>query len=277
MLIRILLALCVGFGSQIAAAASFSADAVQMRGSEISHARMYWADGRVRFEYLDQGVPMVQIFDTLNKKVIWLDTEKQVYLQQNLPDDSPLLTAHAVGTKGTQGRADPCVYFENAECTRLKTVEINGRKTAKWLITLNEGERDYHVFQWLDSEHAIPVRQENPDGSILDVHILDDQEYDGRVVRKVDMLAITPEGKSVRGIQWYDEELDVVVRQQSENGAIDELRNIRVEEVGESMFTIPDGYRSVETRLKDAQPRSALTFETVTKQEDTHVHGNRQP
>ena len=58
-----------------AIAVSFSADAVQLRKGEFSHARIYWTDKQVRFEYLDQGVAVAQIYDTLNKKIIWLDTE----------------------------------------------------------------------------------------------------------------------------------------------------------------------------------------------------------
>ena len=65
---------------------SFTADAVQIRGTEVSHARMFWNDGSVRFEYMDLGVPMVQIFDSKNNKVVWLDSAKKVYLERELTD-----------------------------------------------------------------------------------------------------------------------------------------------------------------------------------------------
>jgi hypothetical protein len=268
MFARILLTICMGLFVWPVSAASFSADAIQMRGADLSHARMYWSDGRVRFEYIDKGVPMVQIFDTVNNRVVWLDTEKKVYLEQELPAASPLSLAQSgkLGETSKSGKGlNPCQQLENAECYRLKEVVMNDRKTVKWLITIKEDGRDYHVFQWLDTRQGIPVRQENPDGSILDAHILDNQEYDGRPVRKVDMVAIMPDGRSVHGIQWYDNELDIIVRQQADSGIVDELRNIKVEKVSDSLFVIPDGYKSIGSRKTESATGSAHTLETVTE------------
>jgi hypothetical protein len=109
------------------------------------------------------------------------------------------------------------------------------------------------------------VRQENPDGSILDVNILDNQEVNGRQVRKVDMIAISPDGSSVHGIQWFDTELDIVVRQQTDDGSIDELRNIKVENIDPKLFAIPEGYKSVESQLSDLNKDPVKTFGTAIK------------
>jgi hypothetical protein len=236
-------------------AVSFTADAVQMRGTEISQARMFWNDGSVRFEYMDQGVPMVQIFDNRNNRVIWLDTEKKVYIQREITEQQ----AAPVNTKPAE-QYDPCVSFPDAECTHLKSTEMNDRQTDKWLITMNVAGKDQHVFQWIDKKHQILVRQENPDGSVLDVKILDDQEVNGRKARKVDMIALSPDGGSVHAIQWYDAELNIVVRQQADNGAVDELRNIQVEDVEPNLFAIPEGYKTVESQLSDLNQDPARTF-----------------
>jgi hypothetical protein len=240
-------------------AASFTADAVQIRGNEISQAKMFWNDGSVRFEYMDQGVPMVQIFDDRNNRVIWLDTEKKVYIQRELSEQQM-----APVNDGQAKQYDPCDSFADAECTHLKSAELNGRQTDKWLITLSVDGRDQHVFQWIDKKHRIPVRQENPDGSVLDVKIYDDQEVNGRKVRKVDMIALTPDGGSVQAIQWYDAELNIVVRQQADSGAVDELRNIRIEQVPPELFAIPEGYKTVESQLTDFNQDPARTFGTAT-------------
>jgi hypothetical protein len=117
----------------------------------------------------------------------------------------------------------------------------------------------------VDKKHQIVVRQENPDGSVLDVKILDDQEVNGRKARKIDMIAIAPDGSSVQGIQWYDAELDIVVRQQGDDGAIDELRNIKLETIEPQMFAIPEGYNTVESQLTDLNTKSAITFGTTKK------------
>ncbi len=253
----LLVMLCVLF-TYNTYAVSFTADAVQLRGADISHARMFWNDGSVRFEYTDQGVPMVQIFDNKNKKVIWLDAEKKVYIQRELTDQQ----AAPVTTRAVK-IFDPCDDFPDAECTRLKTAEINDRQTDKWLITFNVDGRDQHVFQWIDKQHQMIVHQENPDGSVLDVKILDGQELNDRKVRKVDMMAISPDGSSVQGIQWYDAELDIVVRQQADDGAIDELRNIKIETIKAEMFAVPEGYKTIESQLSDLDSKPGITFGTT--------------
>jgi hypothetical protein len=255
----ILITICLLLAN-ISHAVSFTADAIQLRGSEIGHARMYWNDGSVRFEYLDQGIPMVQIFDNKNRKVIWLDTEQKVYMQRELIEQQTIPANTEAADK-----FNPCVSFREAECNLLKSAEINGRQTDKWLVTFNVDGKDRHVFQWIDQEHKILVRQENPDGSILDVKILDNQEVNGRPVRKVDMIAISPDGSSVHGIQWFDAELNIVVRQQADDGSIDELRNIRVEDVNPGLFAIPEGYKSVESQLTDLNNESVNTFGSAIK------------
>ena len=255
----ILITICVLMAFN-ASAVSFTADAVQVRGSETSHAKMFWNDGSVRFEYKDQGISMVQIFDNKNKKVIWLDSAKKVYMQRELAGREAAQAATA-----TTKKYHPCVDFPQAECTHLKSAELNDRDTDKWLITLNADGRDQHIFQWIDKQYQVLVRQENPDGSVLDVKIYDDQELNGRKVRKVDMLAIAPDGSSVHAIQWYDSELDIVVRQQADDGAIDELRNIRIETINPEMFAVPEGYKTVESQLTDLNTRSTMTFGTADK------------
>ncbi|MBT8127222.1 MAG: hypothetical protein HKP12_04545 [Gammaproteobacteria bacterium] len=242
----ILLAICF-FLATDASAISFTADAIQMRGESPGQARMFWKDGSVRFEYLDQGVPMVQIFDNKNRKVIWLDTKNKVYMQRELTEEQA-----APVDINTSEKYNPCTNFTEAECNFLKSTQYNGRAADKWLLTFNVDDKDHHVFQWIDQQHRILIRQENPDGSVLDVKILDDQEVNGRQVRKVDMIAISPDGSSVHGIQWYDEELNIVVRQQVDDGSIDELRNIKVEDVSSNLFAIPEGYKSVESQLTDS-------------------------
>jgi hypothetical protein len=259
-IIKSLLVTLIVLTSINAHAVSFTADAVQHRGAEVSHAKMYWNDGNVRLEYMDQGVPMVQIFDNKNNKVVWLDAAKKVYIERELTDQQAVPV-----TAGAEKKYSPCDDFPDAECTRLKSAELNDRQTDKWLITFEVNGRDQHVFQWIDKKHQILVRQENPDGSVLDVKILDGQEVNGRQVRRVDMNAIDSAGNSVHAVQWYDPTLDIVVRQQANDGAIDELRNIRIETIKAEMFAIPDGYETVDSLLTDLSTKTSITFGTANK------------
>jgi hypothetical protein len=236
-------------------AASFTADAVQVRGENISHARMYWLDGNVRFEYIEDGVPMAQIFDNKNNKIIWLDNENKYYLERDMPENERVIA----GNK-TKKNHDPCKQFVDAECVFLKKTKVNDRDAGKWLITLVNNGHEFHIFQWIDSKYKIILRQENSDGSGLSVEIKDDQEINDRKVRKLTMVAFSAAGEEKQGTQWYDNELDIVVKQQYQNDVIDELQNIKVGEVSKNLFIIPEGYVPFDA-VKTAQKNEAV--ETV--------------
>ena len=233
-------------------AKSFSADAVQVRNGEFSHAKMFWSDGNVRFEYLDNGVPMIQIYNMKNKKIIWLDAENKLYAQ------SDLVSEHMIDSMLKESRmsSNPCELIKQAECTRLKEVNVDGRKAIKWLITTQLVGVDQHVFQWIDKEYNVVVRQENPDNSIIEVNIDDGQELNGRKVRKLN-ISVNSSGLRTSGSQWYDTELNIIVRQHYQNGAEDELRNIKVEKIGDAMFTIPDGYKLFDAEALASEPNSS--------------------
>lgn len=233
-------------------AASFTADAVQIRGESVSHAKMYWLDGNVRFEYTEDGVPMAQIFDNKNNKIIWLDNENKYYLERKMPDAEKVITG-----KKSKKTNDPCKQFIGAECVFLKKTKMNGREAEKWLITLNNDGQDFHVFQWIDSNYKNILRQENSDGTGLSVEIKDDQEINERKVRKLTMVAFSSSGEKKQGTQWYDNELDIVVKQEYQNDVVDELRNITPGKVSEKLFSVPKDYVLFDSSLKTAQQKEA--------------------
>ena len=223
-------------------AASFTADAVQIRGENISQAKMYWLDGDVRFEYLEDGVPMAQIFDNKNNKIIWLDLKNKYFLERDMPE-AERLASDSKKKKNT----DPCRQFPGAECVFLKKTKVNGREAEKWLITLNRNGEDFHIFQWIDSRYKNILRQENGDGSGMSVEIEENQTINERKVRKLTMHVYSASGEQQEGVQWYDNELDIVVRQQYQNDVVDELKNIKVGDVSNKLFVVPEGFVPYET------------------------------
>jgi hypothetical protein len=218
-------------------ATAFTADAVQIRGENISHAKMYWLDGNVRFEYTEDGVSMVQIFDNKNNKTIWLDNENKYYLEREISEAEKVISV-AKGKKNS----DPCKQFVGAECVFLKKAKINGRGAAKWLITLDNNGNDFHIIQWVDSKYKNILRQENSDGTGLSVEIIENLEMNNRKVRKLTMTAFSSSGEQKQGTQWYDSELDIVVKQEYQDNVVDELRNIKLGKVSKTLFVAPKDY-----------------------------------
>jgi len=236
----------------VSLATSFTADAVQIRGENTSHAKMYWLDGDVRFEYTEDGVPMAQIFDNKNNKIIWLDNENKYFLEKEMPEDEKVVA----GNKNTKTN-DPCKQFAGAECVFLKKTKMNGRDSEKWLITINNNGHEFHVFQWIDIKYKNILRQENSDGTGLSVVVKDNQEMNGRKVRKLTMIAFSASGEQKQGTQWYDNELDIVVKQEYQNDVVDELRNIEVGKVDKKLFAIPKDYALFDSMVQTAHQNEA--------------------
>ncbi len=229
-------------------AASFTADAVQIRGENISNAKMFWLDGNVRFEYTEDGVLMVQIFDNKNNKIIWLDTENKYFLEREMPENEKV-----IASRKSKKNTDPCKQFAGAECVFLKKTKIKGRAAEKWLITVENNGHDFHIFQWIDTKYKNILRQENSDGTGLSVDIKDNQEMNDRKVRKLTMVAFSASGEQQQGVQWYDNELDIVVKQQYEDNVVDELRNISVGKVSKKLFVIPKDYTKFDSSSETAE------------------------
>jgi hypothetical protein len=229
-------------------AASFTADAVQIRGENISNAKMFWLDGNVRFEYTEDGVLMVQIFDNKNNKIIWLDTENKYFLEREMPENEKV-----IASRKSKKNTDPCKQFAGAECVFLKKTKIKGRAAEKWLITVENNGHDFHIFQWIDAKYKNILRQENSDGTGLSVDIKDNQEMNDRKVRKLTMVAFSASGEQQQGVQWYDNELDIVVKQQYKDNVVDELRNISVGKVSKKLFVIPKDYTKFDSSSETAE------------------------
>ncbi len=229
-------------------AISFTADAVQTRGKQISHAKIVWQNNRVRFDYVKDGVSMTQIFDAAKNRVIWLDNKNKQYVETAMPDIKKIQAM--IKPEKTY---NPCVQFKHASCIHLKEAKINNRNTDNWLITMPTKHGDYHIFQWIDKKYKVVLRQENSDGSALNATLTDKLILDGRKVHKLDMYAYSTSGKETHGVQWYDNKLNIVIKQQYGNNYIDELKNIKPGKIKQAMFVIPETYKRYKKTMLTAQ------------------------
>jgi hypothetical protein len=66
------------------------------------------------------------------------------------------------------------------------------------------------------------------------------------------MTAFSSNGEQKQGTQWYDNELDIVVKQEYQNDIVDELRNIKIDKVSKDLFVIPGDYALYDATLTTA-------------------------
>jgi len=210
--------------------ADFSADIYQGTTRQMVHqGSMAVSKGRVRTEINRNGQKMIEIIEPLQGKAWLLNPQAKEYLERPVPKSVP----------AGETQQNPCHGLpKTASCRRAGTEMVNGRNSDKWRL-----QADGHTqLLWLDSEHHFPVRVVNDGQLAMEMQFLGSTRINGRQVEKWQSQMMSPEG-TTRVIQWYDPQLNIAIRQLLADGQIRELRNIRVGEQDDALFTLPDGYQ----------------------------------
>jgi hypothetical protein len=96
--------------------------------------------------------------------------------------------------------------------------------------------------QWIDKERGLALRQEMPNGQTTELKLVGKEKLGDREVEKWEMVATQPDQQPMRTFQWYDPQLELVVRQEFPGGFVSELKDLRVGKQPDSLFAIPAGY-----------------------------------
>jgi hypothetical protein len=198
--------------------------------------RMYVGTDRMRVEMSQQGRTMVRIVDDARRTEWILFPEERRYIEHATSptmDDAPMAGADA---------ESPCADMPGLVCRKLGQETIAGRSATKWEIGGSHQGRDFTTTQWIDDERGIPLLQELPNGQTIRLAPVGRETLDGREVEKWEMVASGPNRPESRTFQWYDPELELVIRQEFPGGIVNELRNIVVGEQREELFVVPSDY-----------------------------------
>jgi len=220
------------------AGSEFSADSVQ-RGpkGEMSSSKMYVGDGRVRTEMSHQGQQVIRVTDE-KRGVEWI----------MFPDQKKYMERKLGGPGGQPPSAkpspadDPCGGMPGLICHKIGEEEIGGRTAVKWEMETTQGGQTMKSTQWIDKQRGVPLRQEMPNGQTTELKLVGEEELNGRKVEKWEMVATAPGQPDAHSFQWFDEELDLAVRQEFPGGIVSELTNIRVGKQPDELFNVPAGY-----------------------------------
>lgn len=226
-------------GPGFAADTEFSAEMSQQGPQEQQISGKLFVSGkRVRTEMSHQGQQTIQITDE-DRGVQWLLLpDRKKYLEQKLDGQPGQLPG--VNTMQVE---NPCDGMPGLTCNRLGEEEINGRAAVKWeIIASSEGETVQGV-QWIDKARGLPLRQEMPGGlPTMEFKFIAMEQLNGRQVEKWEMTVTMPDQPEKRAFHWFDPELDLTVRREFPGGMVSELKNIRVGEQPDELFSIPAGY-----------------------------------
>ena len=216
------------------AAAEFSADTVESHPQYGEHkGHLYVGHDRMRTDFEMNGQQFIQIIDLDKQQAIIINPGEKSYMRRAAGRSEMMKPPGAAN-------GNPCANMQNLVCKDEGKEVINGRNTHKWQIT-RPGESGAMVF-WLDDQRKIPIRQQMPDGSSMEMRMVGREVVNGRNTEKWELTSRSADGQSQTSLQWYDPQLNMNIREQQPGGFTRNLTNIRVGKQSDSLFSVPAGY-----------------------------------
>jgi hypothetical protein len=220
----------------------FSADTVETDPDQGTRTgKLYMGNNRIRTEFDINGKTMVQIMDLTKQQALMINPEERTYMRLGAGGGMP-------GSGTPQPMDDPCAGMQNISCKKLGVEKVNGRPATKWEISSDEASETGPMVFWIDEERKFPIRQEMPDGSMMEMKYVRKETVDGRVTEKWVMTATRPGGQTMTSTQWYDPELKINIREDHGDEYSRVLKNIKPGKQPNALFAVPEGYREISTQ-----------------------------
>ncbi len=217
----------------------FSAEIIQQGPQgQASTGKMFVGKDRVRTDMTQNGEKIIHIVDNRQQMEWILYPSQRSYM--------------AMPRRGPEGEppkamppASPCEGMQGVICENLGKEQVHGRAATKWQMTYEYEGKTMTGTQWIDEERHVPLRQVMPNGQTTELRMLGMDNIAGRTVEKWEMTAMRANEAPQRAYQWYDPQLELAVREEFPGGHVRELRNIRIGNQPDALFSIPPGYREM--------------------------------
>jgi len=233
--------LIIEFALAIEVGVEFSATAVQIAPGQPEYQReMYVGRDVVRTDSVRNNTRLIEIVNTKEQVRLFLVPKEKIYMQQT--GSAPVIQE----VPDTSAPANPCAGMKDTSCKMLGKETINNRQAEKWGFVLEQGNQVSLSLHWIDVEHRIIVREYLPNGSFMELSPLGAEKVNGRHAEKWLWQLTGPDGQTKTALQWYDPELKISIREETQDGYVRELRDIKTGAQDKELFEIPDGYRQVE-------------------------------
>lgn len=220
-------------------AIEFSADAyVNAPQKTIKQSKIYVSHNAVRREMNVNGQNIIEIVFPQQGKAYLINQQLREYQERSFaPQDA-------------DQSKNPCSKIAHAKCEMIGTENIDGIKTEKWQIILNNDRNPVRTLHWLDVKRRLAIREFYPDGSMSELKLVKKEKINNRNTEKWKRQYSLPNGNSTDSFQWYDNELKISIREERPGGYMRELKNINVGKQDDSLFIVPERYRLINTSDK---------------------------
>jgi len=222
------------------ATTEFSADTLETDSQGNARTgKLYVGDGQVRTEFDVNGKTIIQIMDLEQQQALMINPDQRTFMRRQAGQGE-------LASSNRTADASPCAGMQNISCKALGKEKIDGRTTTKWEFVKKLQGQSATMYFWLDEQRKIPVRQEMPDGSSMELHMVGLESVNERQVEKWEMIAEQPDGKRITSYHWYDPEIKMNIREQQPGGYLRELVNIKTAVQPETLFAVPQGYNEIQ-------------------------------
>ncbi|MDQ7015268.1 MAG: hypothetical protein Q9N68_02715 [Gammaproteobacteria bacterium] len=220
-------------------AVSFSADALQSapQGEQV-YGKLYMADGKIRFELVQNKQRLIQISNPALGKSWIVDPALKIYWLQGESIRAPTAQSNTINMKSFCAK-------KGRRCKLLGSEKISGRKAQKWQVLSGDKEKEERSLIWVDKKASLPLKQQLADGSSSSLVLEGERVINGRKSEEWQYHSIDADGHQHVVSQWYDPLIKMAIREEYPGGFVRELRNIVLADQDASLFLPPEGYREV--------------------------------
>ncbi len=232
--------LSIGFLSLPAAAQGkkpFTAVAVQsMKGQSAQEARVFVDGTKTRIESTDHGRKVVRISLPEQRVMRILFPEDKVYAETSIPADvqTPVIDNDT-----------PCPPMDGLTCKKITDAKFGDMDVEQW--QQHHAPSKTSSTLWWEPVRKMIVRQEFPDGAVMQLTPAGTVDFHGRQAERWDIAFARADGKVTQSYQLVDTEVGIVVKKENpELGMSQELRDLKIVNSEAGWFEVPAGYQRIE-------------------------------
>lgn len=222
----------------------FTATAVQSdKGQPAQSGTIFVSDNGTRFEYVERGRQMVKIVLPKQKIMRILFPQEKLYMEIQAPVDTPV--------EGDTTK--PCPEIDGLTCKKIGDAKFGDFDVQQW--QQHYAPTNATSMLWWEPVRNMIVRQEFPDGRILQLTFAGTVTFENREVERWDISLAAPDGKITTAYRLVDMDLGIIVKEENAaTGMSRELRGLKVAASDRAWFDVPAGYQRIEAP-KQPQPR----------------------